>query len=139
MRAKPDLVPDRDLDGEPMYLDERPASAVGLPGHRDEIIWRCARENCGRFFQGTVGYRFLPESANRGTHTSAPRCEREGAFLVVQRTLGSYVCPVAGCMTVQAWEVSDEPVIANASAQHQVEPFCGLRIGVPAGGGPDHS
>jgi len=99
-----------------MRLDQRPASALGLPGSRDEIIWRCAREGCGRFFQGTVGYRFFPVSAHRPIHTPTPRCEREGAFLVAQRTLGSYICPVAGCITVQAWkDVSDGPGTAKAS------------------------
>jgi hypothetical protein len=35
VRAKPDLVPDCDVHGEPMYRDQCPASLLGLEGSRD--------------------------------------------------------------------------------------------------------
>lgn len=102
MRSKPDLVPDCDVHGEPMYRDESPACALGLKGNRDVIVWRCAREGCGRYFHGTVGYRDCPWPSAAVTPT--PHCEHEAAFLVVQRALGSYICPVAGCGTAQVWQ-----------------------------------
>jgi len=104
VRAKPDLVPDCDVHGEPMYRDECAASAVGLKGDREEVVWRCPHEECGRYFHGTVGYRSHVAIASRAIPT--PRCEREGAFLVVQHTLGSYICPVAGCPMSAGWCVS---------------------------------
>lgn len=110
MKAKSDLVPDCDIHGEPMYLDERPASALGLAGNRDVITWRCAQPGCGRFFYGTVGYRYTPAA---GTDALTPRCKMEGAFLVVQEILGSYICPVAGCKTVDAWQAASEPLEVN--------------------------
>lgn len=102
MRAKVDLVPDCDVHGEPMYRDECPASVLGLPGSRDVIVWRCAQQGCGRYFEGSVGYRHCPPVAG----TPTPRCLRDGAFLVVQRAVGLYLCPVAGCTNGQAWDGS---------------------------------
>ena len=107
MRAKPDLVPDCDVHGEPIYRDECAASALGLKGDREEVVWRCPYEECGRYFHGTVGYRSHVTIASRAIPT--PRCEREGAFLVVQHTLGSYICPVAGCPMSAGWCVSKRP------------------------------
>jgi len=101
MRAKPDLIPDCDVHGEPMVRDELPASALGLEGRRDVVFWRCDHNGCGRYFHGTVGYRDFP--AALGNRIPTLRCEREGAFLIVQSNLGSYICPVAGCSTVQEW------------------------------------
>jgi len=99
VRAKPDLIPDCDVHGEPMVQDECPASLLGLEGSRDLLIWRCTRSGCGRYFHGTVGYRDAGSSAV--VNTGAPKCAREGAFLVVQGALGVRICPVAGCHTVQ--------------------------------------
>jgi ClpX C4-type zinc finger len=118
MRSKPDLVPDCDVHGEPMYRDESPASALGLKGNRDVIVWRCAREGCGRYFHGTVGYRYCPRPSALVTPT--PHCEHEAAFLVVQRALGSYICPVAGCSTAQVWQASVAPLRGARSAR--IEP-----------------
>lgn len=101
MRAKSDLVPDCDVHGEPMYRDECRASALGLDGSRDLHVWRCAREGCSRYFYGTVGYRYPNQTA--GTAAGTPRCPREGGYLVVQRTLGSYICPVARCPNRKPW------------------------------------
>ena len=123
VRAKSGLVPDCDVHGEPMYLDERPASALGLEGDRDLIFWRCAREGCGRFFYGTVGYRYCPAVA--GTGPSTPRCTREGAFLVAQQILGRYICPVAGCKTLQAWQADSKPATDATEALN--EPSFSLR------------
>jgi hypothetical protein len=108
MRAKPDLVPDCDVHGEPMCRDEPPASALGFKGDRDVIVWRCAREGCRRYFHGTVGYRYSPRPPAPVAPT--PHCEHEAAFLVVQRALGSYICPVAGCNTAQVWQASVAPL-----------------------------
>jgi hypothetical protein len=118
MRAKPDLVPDCDVHGEPMYRDESPASALGLKGNRDVIAWHCVHEGCGRYFHGTVGYRYCPRSTAPVTPT--PHCEHESAFLVVQRALGSYICPVAGCSTAQVWNAFVGPLTGARSAR--VEP-----------------
>jgi ClpX C4-type zinc finger len=118
MRSKPDLVPDCDVHGEPMYRDESPACALGLKGNRDVIVWRCACEGCGRYFHGTVGYRDRPRSSAPVTPT--PHCEHEAAFLVVQRGLGSYICPVAGCSTAQVWQASFTPLTGARSAR--IEP-----------------
>jgi hypothetical protein len=107
MKAKPDLVPDCDVHGEPMYRDECAASVLGLEGSRDVIVWRCCHQGCGRYFHGTAGYRNCPPAADNGILT--PRCAREGAFLIVQRTLGSYICPVAGCTKTEPWQA---PVLA---------------------------
>lgn len=115
MRSKPDLVPDCDVHGEPMYRDESPASALGLKGNRDVIVWRCAREGCGRYFHGTVGYRYCPRPSAPVTPT--PHCEHEAAFLVAQRALGSYICPVAGCSTAQTWQASVVPFTGARSAR----------------------
>ena len=115
MRARPDLVPDCDVHGEPMYRDESPATALGLRGNRDVIVWRCAHEGCGRYFHGTVGYRYCPPSSVPASPT--PHCERESAFLVVQRTLRSYICPVDGCSTAQAWQASAAPLTGARSAR----------------------
>lgn len=79
MKPKPDLIPDCDIHGEPMYRDECPASALGLEGHRDLIVWRCAHKGCGRYFYGTVGYRYCMQMA--GARGSTPQCPQEGAFL----------------------------------------------------------
>ena len=62
MRSKPDLVPDCDVHGEPMYLDEYRAFAMGLKGNRDVIVCRCTREGCGRYLHGTVVYGSFPLS-----------------------------------------------------------------------------
>jgi len=118
MRSKPDLVPDCDVHGEPMYRDESPAFALGLKGNRDVIVWRCAREGCGRYFHGTVGYRYCPRPSPPVIPT--PHCEHESAFLVVQRALGSYICPVAGCSTAQVWQASVVPLTGARSAR--IEP-----------------
>lgn len=114
MRAKLDLVPDCDVHGEPMYLDECSPSALGLEGVRDVIVWRCAHDGCGRYFLGTVGYRDCPGFVGKGVPT--PRCRRESAFLVAQRALSLYVCPVGGCKTVQGWEASKQPLIGTSIA-----------------------
>ena len=108
MKAKSDLVPECDIHGDPMYLDECPASALGLEGDRDVIVWRCACAGCRRFFYGTVGYRHSPPSP--GSIRPTPRCKRDGAYLVVQRDLAGYICPVAGCQTAQAWQLPGEIV-----------------------------
>lgn len=102
MRAKPELVPDCDVHGESMYRDECRASDLGLEGSRDIIVWRCAHPGCTRYFEGAVGYRNLASRASVMT----PRCAREGAFLVTQRALSRYVCPVEGCANGQAWSDS---------------------------------
>ncbi|PWT97832.1 MAG: hypothetical protein C5B51_30455, partial [Terriglobia bacterium] len=99
MRAKPDLVPECDLHGERMNRAEYPAATLGLEGRRDVHVWRCTHEGCHRFFYGTLGYR--TRLAENGCTT--PQCPREGAFLVVQGDLGSYICPVDGCRTVRPW------------------------------------
>src|SRR5947209_15651402 len=103
MRAKPGLVPDCDVHGEPMFRDECDARSLGLPGDRDIIMWRCARPGCGRVFEGAIGYVDCPPHACSPT----PQCAREGAFLVAQWAIGRYLCPVAGCTTEQAWNRSD--------------------------------
>lgn len=102
MRAKPELVPDCDVHGERMFRAECSPAALGLPGRRDVIVWRCAHEGCGRYFEGSVGYRDHLVASLAPT----PRCVREGAFLVVQRTMCRYICPVAGCPHAQAWNGS---------------------------------
>lgn len=119
MRAKSDLVPDCDVHGEPMYPDECRASALGLEGNRDLYIWRCGRAGCGRFFYGTVGYRYRSQTA--GTADRTPRCPREGAYLVVQRAFGSYICPVAGCISKELWTatLSGKAISKEASSNVQ--------------------
>jgi hypothetical protein len=112
MRAKPDLMPDCDIHGEPMYRDECPAQLLGLEGSRDLIIWRCSRTGCGRYFYGTVGYRSIGPATDPKPPT--PQCDQERAFLVVQRDLGCYICPVTGCSTVQIWQA----VRANPQLRH---------------------
>ena len=102
VRAKPDLVPDCDVHGQPMYRDECPAGALGLPGTRDVIVWRCAHPGCARYFEGAVGYRRCAHPDGSPT----PRCARDRAFLVVQRAQRQYICPVAGCPNRQQWKGS---------------------------------
>jgi hypothetical protein len=114
MRAKPDLIPDCDIHGEPMYRDECPARALGLTGGRDLIVWRCCRHGCGRYFLGTVGYAHATPLACPVVPT--PRCEREGAFLIVQRTLGAYICLVDGCSKTCVWQTVDENRQLRATA-----------------------
>lgn len=97
MRAKPDLVPDCDVHGKPMCRVQSSGSALGL-GHRDIYVWRCAQQGCSRYFYGTVGYGPSDHEDNK-----ALRCLREGAYLVAQRDLGVYICPVDGCSTAQPW------------------------------------
>lgn len=112
MRAKPDLIPDCDVDGEPMYKDECPASAIGLKERRDVYVWRCAREGCGRYFYGTLGYRYSDKPGEIPTE----QCPREGAFLVTQRALGSSICPVDGCKTAHVWHGAEpQPAIQEDS------------------------
>jgi hypothetical protein len=107
VRAKSDLAPNCDVQGEPMYRHVCRASELGLDGSRDLHVWRCARKGCGRYFYGTVGYRYLNQTA--GTAAGTPRCSPEGAYLVVQRTLGSYICPVARCPNRKPWIVTSSP------------------------------
>lgn len=102
-----------------MCLVECSPSVLGLAGDRDVIVWRCARDGCGRYFFGTVGYRNCPGFASKGVPT--PRCRREGALLVVQRALSRYVCPVDGCKTAQAWQPSKEPLIGTPVAVQEGE------------------
>src|SRR5690349_14368474 len=83
-----------------MYLDERPASELGLAGSRDVIVWRCRRPGCGRYFEGAVGYRDARSGGRIANST--PRCPNDGAFLVAQQALEAYICPVARCATVHA-------------------------------------
>ena len=116
MRAKPDLVPDCDIHGEPMFRHEVPASALGLEERRDIIVWRCEHGGCRRYFYGTVGYRECPELA--APKTSTPRCSDEGAYMVAQRPLGSYICPVAGCPSIEPWQM---PVVPLATTSTSVE------------------
>jgi hypothetical protein len=104
VRAKPELVPDCDIHGEPMSRGECPASELGLRGSRDMIVWRCGHAGCKRYFEGAVGYR---DCSADGGEVAPPRCPREGAFLVLQRAMGSYVCPVDGCKTVQSWRAPE--------------------------------
>ena len=117
MRAKAELIPDCDIHGEAMYRNERPARELGLAGSRDVVVWCCALPGCRRYFEGSVGYRdALPGSCET---RATPRCHHEGAFLVVQRRLGSYICPVAGCTTVSLWNTGispDLPLAAGGSA-----------------------
>jgi hypothetical protein len=80
-----------------MYRDECRAADLGLVDSRDVIVWRCAHAGCGRYFLGTLGYQSYPPVAVAAEPTR--RCARDGAFLVAQRSLRSYVCPVAGCAT----------------------------------------
>ena len=119
MRAKPNLVPDCDVHGEPMFRDEYPASALGLEGRRDIIIWRCTREGCGRYFYGTVGYRDCPDIAR--TRTTTVRCREDGAYLVVQRARGSYICPVAGCTSIEPWQVPARPLTTTPTPAELAE------------------
>lgn len=97
MTAKPDLVPHCDLHREPMYRDECRPSELGLDGNRDVIVWRCAHAGCGRFFLGTLGYQSFPPMAMAAEPVR--RCPLDGAFLVAQGAMGSFICPVAGCAT----------------------------------------
>src|SRR5215831_5600554 len=104
MRAKSGLVPDCDVHGEPMYLAECPGSVFGL-ANRDIHVWRCAREDCDRYFYGTV---------------QAPRCASEGAFLVAQQSLGLYVCPVDGCNTIRPWMPREQASICEGKNRGKV-------------------
>ena len=101
VRAKADLVPDCDLHGLPMYREQCPASALGFTDQRDRHIWRCGHEGCDRYFYGTVGYRHLNLCAS--TPIETPRCVGDGAYLVTQRNLGLYICPIDGCPNAQPW------------------------------------
>ena len=125
MKAKPDLVPDCDVHGAPMFLDECSPSTLGLEGSHDLIVWRCAHPGCGRYFYGTLGYRYSPPFTR--TAAGTPRCKREGAFLVVQEARGLSICPVAGCNTAQPWQASIEPLFVATS---------GSLSGQAAGAGP---
>ena len=87
-----------------MDREECPASILGLHGQRDILVWRCGHPGCGRYFYGTVGYRYNVQTAYSKGRT--PQCTREGAFLVAQRALGLYVCPVAGCSGTEQWQES---------------------------------
>lgn len=102
MRAKPDLTPDCDVHGEPMYKTECPASVLGMAKRTDITIWSCSRRGCQRYFHGTQGYRYL--DLPKGEDAPTPRCANEGAYLVVQRALRSYICPVDGCTKKSAWQ-----------------------------------
>ena len=116
MRAKSGLVPDCDVHGEPMYLAECPGSVFGI-ANRDIHVWRCAREDCDRYFYGTVGYRYTMEA--NGT-AQAPRCASEGAFLVAQQSLGLYVCPVDGCNTIRPWMPREQTSICEGKNRGKV-------------------
>ena len=102
-----------------MYRDERPAHVLGLEGSRDLLIWRCPRDGCGRYFYGTVGYGYCSDHIRTGA--PSPRCTREDAFLVVQRALSLYICPVAGYKRVQVWQdpqrAIDKQEIASQGAE----------------------
>lgn len=76
-----------------MYRDECAASALGLKGDREEVVWRCPQEECGRYFHGTVGYLSHVTIANRAIPT--PRCGRESWSCSTR--LARTFCPVAGC------------------------------------------
>ena len=121
MRAKPELIPDCDIHGEAMHRDERPARELGLAGSRDVIVWCCAVAGCRRYFEGSVGYRDVPLPGSERHPT--PQCRQEGAFLVVQRNLGSYICPVAGCATTHSWNtsVSDNRQLAARASNGKEE------------------
>lgn len=115
MRAKPDLIPDCDVHGAPMYRDQCRGWELGLRDNRDVVVWRCAHQGCGRFFLGTLGYRSCCPGEDQTLPT--PRCAREGAFLVVQRAWNLAICPVDGCPTRQPWhapdlEMAEEPLAA---------------------------
>jgi hypothetical protein len=99
MRAKPDLVPDCDVHGAPMCRVECSGAALGL-GPRDIYIWRCPEQGCNRYFYGSSGYGHVGCLHDPNL---APQCMREGAYLVVQRRLGLYICPVVGCTTAEPW------------------------------------
>jgi hypothetical protein len=114
MKAKPDLVPDCDIHGEPMRREECPPHAVGIDEHRDLVLWVCTRVGCGRFFHGTVGYRYRNPIAE--TRPPTPRCQGEGAFLVVQGKRGVYICPVAGCPNIREWHSPSSPFGVQESA-----------------------
>ena len=116
MRAKPDLVPDCDVHGRAMRREEWPAAALGMNGNRDVLAWCCTLDGCGRFFHGAVGYQYRPPRAQEGLPT--PRCDREGAFLVAQRDLESYICPVDGCYGAQLWEPADTPAKTGTPMAH---------------------
>jgi len=106
MRAKPDLTPDCDVHGEPMCKIDYPSSALGMVKRTDITIWLCSHHGCQRYFYGTVGYRYLNLPKRAGAPT--PQCSNEGAYLVVQRALGSYICPVAGCTKKSHWQAPKE-------------------------------
>jgi len=93
-----------------MYLDECPAWVLGLDGRRDLHVWCCAHQGCGRYFYGTVGYRYKPPTVNTDGRTV--QCSREGAYLVAQRALGRYICPVSGCHESEPWPASDHRLAA---------------------------
>ncbi len=111
MRAKSDLIPDCDIHGEPMHRDECPASVLGLEGRRDLHVWRCGHPGCGRYFYGTVGYCDNTQKGHANGRSS--RCSREGAFLVAQRALGRYICPVAGCNETEPWHAAQPALAAS--------------------------
>jgi len=114
VRAKPDLIPDCDVHGAPMYRDECRACALGLDDSRDVVVWRCAKKGCSRYFLGTVGYRSCVAAEDCAAPTR--RCTREGAFLVVQRALGASICPVEGCTTLHTWHAPDHEPSEEFSA-----------------------
>ena len=113
MKAKPDLTPDCDVHGEPMYKTECWAPALGMEKQTDVTIWSCSHRGCQRYFHGKVGYRNLDGPKNAGSPT--PQCSHEGAYLVVQRALGVHICPVAGCAEKRPWQVP-EALAASTSA-----------------------
>jgi hypothetical protein len=114
MRAKPDLTPDCDVHGEPMYKTECPASVLGMDKRTDITFWSCSHRGCSRYFHGTLGYRYLDLPKGAGSQT--PRCSNEGAYMVVQRALGSYICPVAGCKKERAWQAPEEIAVGVHAA-----------------------
>jgi hypothetical protein len=105
MRAKPDLIPDCDVHGTPMYRDQCRGWELGLTDGRDVVVWRCSHHDCGRYFLGTLGYCSCIPADDQAPPT--PRCAREGAFLVVQRAWNLSICPVDGCPTKQPWHAPD--------------------------------
>jgi hypothetical protein len=92
-----------------MYKTECPASVLGMDKRTDITIWSCSHRGCQRYFHGTLGYRYIDLPNGAGSPT--PRCSHEGAYLVVQRALGSYICPVAGCTKERAWQAAEENAV----------------------------
>lgn len=114
MKAKPDLIPDCDVHGTPMYRDQCRGWELGLKDGRDVVVWRCAESGCHRYFLGTLGYRSCDPIGDQGEPT--PRCAREGAFLVVQRAWNVSICPVDGCATKQPWVAPGREVAEELTA-----------------------